>query len=111
MLSNIYVDNIISGYHSSHQVLQYYKEARHIMTEANFNLRAWASNCHQPQSLAEADIAADSSTTVNVLGLQWNIKMDTLHFAVKTAIPENHTLTEIPQQAVFQPFRLLIPME
>ena len=62
MLSNIYVDNIISGCHSSTQAIQHYKEARNIMKQANFNLRAWASNFHQLQSLAKADNVADSNT-------------------------------------------------
>ena len=115
MLSNIYVDNIISGCHTSQQAIQYYKEARHIMTQANFNLRAWASNCHQVQSLAQADNVADSNTKVNILGLQWNIKTDTLHFVVKTAIPENHTLItkrEILQQSskIFDPMGYLSPV-
>ena len=85
------------------------------MTQANFNLRAWASNCRQLQSLAEADNVADNNTIVNILGLQWNIKTDTLHFAVKTAIPENHALItkrEILQQSskIFDPLGYLSPV-
>ena len=92
ILSNIYVDNILSGCHSSQEAIRYYKEARHIMGQANFNLRSWASNCHQLNSLAATDNTADSHTTVNVLGLQWDTKCDTLHFAVKSDLPEHHTL-------------------
>ena len=115
MLSNIYVDNIISGCHSPQQALHYYKEARHIMTQANFNLRAWASNCHELQSLAKADNVAESSTTVNVLGLQWNVKTDSLQFAANTVIPQNHTLItkrEILQQSskIFDPLGYLSPV-
>ena len=115
MLSNIYVDNIVSGCQSSQQGVHYYKTARHIMKQANFNLRAWASNCQAIQSLAEADHTADKSTLVNVLGLQWNIESDTLHFSVKTAIPEHHTLItkrEILQQSskIFDPLGYLSPV-
>ena len=86
------------------------------MTQANFNLRAWTSNCHQLQSLAQADNVADSNTKVNILGLQWNIKTDTLCcHVVKTAIPENHTLItkrEILQQSskIFDPMGYLSPV-
>ena len=66
-----YVDNIVSGcqsLQSSQQAVHYYKIARYIMKQANFNLRAWASNCQLVQSFTEADHAADSGTIVNVLG-------------------------------------------
>ena len=35
---NIYVDNIISGCDTDTQLFQYYSQARHIMSQANFNL-------------------------------------------------------------------------
>ena len=73
MLSNIYMDNMICSCRSPQQTLYYYKEARHIMTQTNFNFRAWASNCYELQSLAKADNVVDSNTIVNVLGLQWNV--------------------------------------
>ena len=52
--------------------------ARSIMSEANFNLRAWASNCPQLNTLAKQDKVADENTTTNILGLQWNTITDTL---------------------------------
>jgi len=46
---NLYVDNVISGCTTDEQ---YYHEARAIMSEAGFNLRAWASNCQQLRTVA-----------------------------------------------------------
>jgi len=41
---NLYVDNIVSGCSSEEDAICYFKEARAMMLEANFNLRSWASN-------------------------------------------------------------------
>lgn len=76
MKKNLYVDNVISGCQSEEAILRYYTEARNIMSEANFNLRSWASNSQQLQTLAQADCVLDSDITVNLLGLKWNTCTD-----------------------------------
>ena len=63
---------------SEEAILHYYKEAKSIMSEANFNLRSWASNSQQLQTIAKADGVLDSNTTVNLLGLKWNTCADTI---------------------------------
>ena len=70
MRNNLYVDNIISGCQSEEDVILYYKDAKHIMSEANFNLRSWASNSQKLQALAKTDGILDSNTSVNLLGLK-----------------------------------------
>ena len=57
------------------------------MKEANFNLRAWASNCAPLNNLAMTDQVADKSTSVNILGLQWNTSTDSLSLTPKTILP------------------------
>ena len=44
MRNNLYVDNVIPGCQSEEDVLLYYKDAKRIMSEANFNLSSSASN-------------------------------------------------------------------
>ena len=75
---NIYVDNIISGCNTETQLLQYYSQARHIMSQANFILRSWATNSTTLQQTATTDKSIDSNTTDHVLGLLWNTLTDTL---------------------------------
>ena len=87
MKQNLYVDNIISGCDTEAQVVEYYKEARSIMDHAKFNLRSWASNSQTLQSLAKKEGTADTETTVNLLGLQWNTSTDTLAFPIKQFLP------------------------
>ena len=81
MKYNLYVDNIISGTDDEAQAIQYYSEARSIMLDAKFNLRSWASNSKQLQSLATNDDVIDKSLTVNTLGLCWNTCTDMITFA------------------------------
>ena len=85
------------------------------MSDANFNLRAWASNCPQLSTLAKQDKVADENTTVNILGLQWNTSTDTLSFPTKTIISDNTTLItkrEVLQQSskIFDPLGFLSPV-
>ena len=51
MLSNLYVDNIVSGCPSESEAVQYYRDACSLMKDAHFNLRSWASNSHQLTSV------------------------------------------------------------
>ena len=70
MQSNLYVDSVISGGNSEEEVVSYYNKSRALISQANFNLRSWASNSIQLQNLAKQDGTAETSNTVKVLGLQ-----------------------------------------
>ena len=50
------------------------------MNQAKFNLRLWASNSSQLQSLAKAEGTVDNDTTVSLLGLLWSTSTDTITF-------------------------------
>jgi len=63
MQKNLYVDNIVTGCKSEESVAAYYSIARAIMSEANFNLRSWASNSTTLMEQAMKDrTAADPGT-------------------------------------------------
>jgi len=81
--TNLYVDNIVSGCDTEQQTIQYFKEARSMMSCAGFNLRAWASNCESLNRKAQNDKVACKSHLTNVLGLQWNTTTDQLSIASK----------------------------
>ena len=84
ILQNLYVDNILSECSTGEASLVYYTEARHILSEANFNLWSWASNSDQLCAAAKKDEVADRNERVNVLGLVWNTVNDTLSLAHKS---------------------------
>lgn len=65
MLENLYVDNI--GCDSEESVIEYYKTARSIMMDANFNLRSWASNSSLLTDQASKDKIEVDTTNVNIL--------------------------------------------
>ena len=102
MLQNLYVDNIITGCDTSRQAAQLYCQARSIMLEAKFNLRALASNCTQLNILAQQENVADNTPLVNILGLQWNTVSDTLQYIPKILLPQNLTSTPITKRYVLQ---------
>ena len=84
ILQNLYVDNVLSGCSTEEALLAYYKEARTTLSEANFNLRSWASNSNTLRTLAKADQVADNNEKVNVLGLVWNTVDDSLELSQKS---------------------------
>jgi len=87
---NIYVDNIISGYDTETELVQYNTQTQNIMNKANFNLRSWASTLQQ---IATADKTIDHNTTVQIFGLFWNTCTDTLSLTPK-ALPSSSIVSK-----------------
>ena len=115
MRQNLYVDNIISGGATEHSVTQYFREARAIMSEANFNLRSWASNSHQLQAIAQQEKVADENQVVSLLGLHWDTTKDHLSFIPKRIDPTNNstvTKRKVLQDSskIFDPLGFLSPI-
>ena len=115
MRQNLYVDNIISGGATEHSVAQYFKEARAIMSKANFNLRSWASNSHCLQTIAHEEKVIDENEVVSLLGLHWNTTKDYLSFIPKKIdLTDNSAITKrkILQNSskIFDPLGFLSPI-
>ena len=53
------------------------------MSKANFNLRSWASNSPELQTIVQKENIADTSQMVNLLGLHWNTSSDKVSFIPK----------------------------
>ena len=115
MLENLYVDNIITGRESDEAAVCYYSTARTIMSEANFNLRSWASNNNKLKEQVKEDGTGAESGPVNVLGLQWDTTNDTISLTLKSPIPTHHTLVtkrEVLRESskIFDPIGVLSPV-
>ena len=114
MQNNLYVDNVISGCNSEKDALHYYKQSRAIMSQANFNLRTWASNSAQLQSLAKQDGSAETSDTVKILGLHWNTSSDTLSLTPRTITNDAPFITKRDvlrdSSSIFDPLGLITPV-
>ena len=76
--SNLYVDNIVTGCETESQAIQFFQEARSMMCNAGFNLRAWTSNSESLTRKAHEDNIGSNLQLTNILGLQWNTKTDHL---------------------------------
>ena len=98
--TNLYVDNVISGRATEADAVQYYHDARAILSEAGFNLRTWMSNSQQLHVIAEQDKTTDTSTPSNVLGIHWNATTDQLSLIPKMTEPMISKL--ITKQKVLQ---------
>ena len=114
---NLYVDNVISGGKTEAEAVQYYHEARTILSKAGFNLRAWASNSQQLCTIAMQHNTADSNIPTNVLGLHWNTLTDQIFLIPKrTALSTRNlnltTKREVLQESskTFDPIGFTVPV-
>ena len=91
MKQNLYMDNIITGCSTDEEAVDYYREARSIMTQEQFNLRSWASNSAQLQAITVDEGTTDCDVTVNLLGLLWDTSADTINFNPKQFLSKSET--------------------
>ncbi|XP_065890355.1 uncharacterized protein [Dysidea avara] len=80
---NLYVDNVVTGCNTEKEAVRFYRQARSMLSEAKFNLRAWASNSKQLVELSQQDGTFDSSNPINVLGIRWDTSTDKLSLSLK----------------------------
>ena len=93
ILRNLYVDNILSGCSSEADTIQYYRDARILLSEARFNLRAWVTNSPQLRTITQQEMTADTDVPSSVLGLLWNPISDELSLAPKQPLVTNNPFT------------------
>ena len=115
MQQNLCVDNVISGTPTEESAIQYFNEARKIMSDANFNLRSWATNSQQVQAIAKSKQVIDENHIVNVLGLYWNTSEDKICFIpkpldspLKSVITKRSILQD--SSRVYDPLGILSPV-
>ena len=113
--SNLYVDNIVTGLNSVEEALQFYNQARSILSAAKFNFRAWASNSRQLVDTAQREGTTDKNTLTTVLGLHWNTSLDKLSLTLKGLDHPTSPLTtkrEMLQDSskLFDPLSILNPI-
>ena len=56
MVHNLYVDNILSSCSSEADTIQYYHNARTLLSEACFNLRVWVTNSPQLRAITQQEM-------------------------------------------------------
>ncbi|XP_063380261.1 uncharacterized protein LOC134666885 [Cydia fagiglandana] len=89
LANNIYVDNLLTGTESVDEALDLYKEAKDKFSEISMNLREWSSNSKDFLNQIQ-DVAPE--TTVKTLGLNWDLKEDSLQLRAK--VNKNNEITK-----------------
>ncbi|XP_069108233.1 uncharacterized protein [Argopecten irradians] len=112
---DLYVDNILSSFSTENDLLQYYDVSRHLLAEAGFNLRSWASNNQKLMDLASTEQILDEGNPIKILGLRWNTIKDTITFAEQKPMDlKDETVTKreiLPQSSkVFDPLGIISPI-
>ena len=115
LLNNLYVDNVLSGSSSENEVVSYYHNARKLLSEACFNLRAWVTNSPQLRAITQQEKTADTVTPSNTLGILWNPISDQLSLSSKGPLTTGTLLTtkrELLQESskVFDPLGIATPV-
>ncbi|XP_060597510.1 uncharacterized protein LOC132751365 [Ruditapes philippinarum] len=110
---DLYVDNVISSFQQEQDLLNYFRYARTLMSEAGFNLRSWTSNSSKLCELAVAEKVLDKDKVVKVLGMLWDPDNDEMSFVQRTIVnSERTTKRSILKQTskLYDPLGLLSPV-
>ncbi|XP_065892844.1 uncharacterized protein [Dysidea avara] len=104
-----------SRFQSEEETLQFYSQARSILSAAKFNLRAWAFNSRQLMDITQREGTADKNKLTTVLGVHWNTSLDTLSLTLKGLDHSTTPLTtkrEVLQDSskLFDPLCFLNPI-
>ena len=77
IVTNTYVDNVLSSQPNAKAALDYYHEAKTLFCSIAMNLREWYSNDqHFMSEIAEPHLG--NGATPSVLGLKWSLDRDRL---------------------------------
>lgn len=112
-----YMDDISSGCDTVDEAINLREEISHVLAEADFPLRKWASNSHElletiPEDQKEKTKLLGIHKYVTILGHRWFCEIDKIGFKYNTLPIENLTkrniLSKITQ--IYDPLGLLSPI-
>ena len=81
---DLYVDNVISSFGRESDALQYYQDARNLLSSAEMSLRSWSSTNGGLREHPRREGVLDTEPINKVLGLRWEPATDTLSFFCST---------------------------
>ncbi len=99
ILTNFYVDDVLSGATSTDSAYHLYKELRELFSIAGMDLRKWRTNDAQlrqliPDDLLETDTCAITSAAPKALGVHWDTRADVLHVSTPDLPPADAKVTK-----------------
>lgn len=119
LLSDIYVDDIVTGCNSVEEALKLQADLTLLLKRGGFELRKWASNnnlllCNLPQDIIHSNsLHFDEKTenTIKILGLKWNPSEDTFSYSVRPLdkpCTKRNILSELAR--IYDPLGFLTPV-
>lgn len=86
-----YVDNLITGVQTEREAMELYNHINKTFEELSMNIREWTSNNERFMKQVPDHKAMRGKAETKVLGLNWNLKNDTLKLKYKenTIVKEN----------------------
>jgi len=113
LLFNTYVDNISFAAKLEKDINTFFTESIDDMAKGGFEIRQWASNSPQVMSQARSLNIAENADMVNVLGMLWDIKSDTIRFKPKIKWDGQFVKQSAlgATMSLFDPLGLLNPIE
>lgn len=100
IVSDFYVDDLISGSHDIMSTVQLKTDISHILSNSGFPLRKWnsnnndvlANNIDSEKSKSEHYII--DANNMKILGITWNTNDDILQYAVNSNLVTSQTITK-----------------
>ena len=112
LLKGIYVDNLFHSDNNEDRLVEFYQQARLVMTTGRFNLREWGSNSTKVREKAKLDKVLVSNEKLGALGLWWAQLEDKFTFKANFSWNEKHTKRSVLSftNGVFDPLNWLCPL-
>ena len=112
LLKGIYVDNLFHSDDSEEKLVNFFTEARGILSKGNFNLREWGSNSTLVRNVAEKEGVLFNQANIGALGLWWSQLEDKFQYKKNFKWNQKHTKRSVLSftNAVFDPLNWLCPI-
>uniref|UniRef100_A0A7I4YA28 Integrase catalytic domain-containing protein n=2 Tax=Haemonchus contortus TaxID=6289 RepID=A0A7I4YA28_HAECO len=81
---NTYVDNILLGASTKEEAIRKYQDSKALFTSMKMNLRQFLSNSSYVNDAINIQDRMQFSTSVSLLGLQWDISKDLIRIPIRT---------------------------
>ena len=109
LTKDLYVDDIISSFPTENEVINFHNKTRPLFAKAGFNLRSWASNSDILEEHAKKDSVLDNDIDLKILGLNWNVKDDTISFT-KNEIGDTSVIITTKRDVLKQASKIYDPL-
>ena len=116
-LRDLYVDDSTSSLDTDSEAIEFYKNAKRIMSEAGFDIRKWASNDRVvTEHLKACNEIKENDPNPKVLGIEWKTNEDIMVFNFEDILSEIENLPPTKRSVLrigaklFDPLGLMSPI-